>query len=108
MFMRYIGGGIGHLEQFPPPDDDGEDINNDIPELERNFVLGSRNGGGYSGNEGNGSGGNSDEDDDEDEDNDNDDDDNGDSDCGESGKRRDEEEDDDQAELFDEEIGNVY
>jgi len=25
MFMRYLGGGIGHLEQFPPADNDSED-----------------------------------------------------------------------------------
>lgn len=25
MFMRYMGGGIGHLEQFPPANNDDED-----------------------------------------------------------------------------------
>ena len=24
MFVRYLGGGIGHLEQFPPANDDSE------------------------------------------------------------------------------------
>jgi hypothetical protein len=24
MFVRYLGGGIGHLEQFPPADNDSE------------------------------------------------------------------------------------
>ena len=25
MFVRYLGGGIGHLEQFPPANNDDED-----------------------------------------------------------------------------------
>ena len=26
MFIRYLGGGIGHLEQFPPANNDDEDM----------------------------------------------------------------------------------
>jgi hypothetical protein len=35
MFLRYLGGGIGHLEQFPPADNNKEDATtNDNSEVE--------------------------------------------------------------------------
>ena len=96
MFVRYLGGGIGHLEQFPPADNTNEDTpagdGTDV-EAEMDGFIATNNT----------------------EDNNND--------CGEGkevGESEDPEDDDDREEeeeteeedddddLFDEEIGNVY
>ena len=92
MFTRYLGGGIGHLEQFtlPPEDIDDENattyLNDNKVELD-NLTLDENNGSGnYSGEEDSEEGGDS-EDDEEDE--------------------GDEDEEDGEGDL-DEEAGNVY
>lgn len=78
--MRYLGGGIGHLEQFSPPHNDVEDadMNDNVAELESNSVSNDD--------------GSDDNSDDEDK-----------GDCDEAGGNE-----DDDTEFFDEEIGNVY
>ena len=41
MFIRYLGGGIGHLEQFPPANGDAFADNSDNIEIETDdFFLG--------------------------------------------------------------------
>ena len=90
--MRYLGGGIGHLEQFPPPQNDGEDttMNNDVAELEGDFVLSDSNNDNDSNSDDKNDGNNGDDDD---------------NDCDEAGGNGGEEDD---AEFSDEEMGNVY
>jgi len=94
MFVRYLGGGIGHLEQFPPSDSHGDataDGGGDA-EAEADDFATARNTGSNDDNEG-GEGG---EDSEDTEDGDDDD---------ESVEDEEAEEDDD---LFDEEMGNAY
>jgi hypothetical protein len=46
MFVRYLGGGVGHLKQFPPADSDNEDAaahNNDTIEVEPDEFIANRN-----------------------------------------------------------------
>ena len=38
MFVRYLGGGIGHLEQFPPANDSDEDDSGTEAEVD-DFVV---------------------------------------------------------------------
>ena len=92
--MRYLGGGIGHLEQFPPAGDDDEDTTtNDLNDVEVEindfFTDGSDEGGDCS--MGNDRAGEDEEGDDE-----------------EVEATEDEEMDDEPGELSDEEMGNVY
>lgn len=99
--MRYLGGGIGHLEQFPPASNDGEhaaaheDSDEDIEEIDENNVIGGPGSVGEAGDDGGNRGtkymeeGES-EDEDEDEDDDL------------------EVDDLDPGESSDEETGNVY
>jgi len=108
MFMRYLGGGIGHLEQFPPANNDSEgvaaqeDNGEEIEEINYDDVLGGPECVGHVGEDG----------DDSDSDGDDGDD------CVEEGEDEDEDtEEDEDAEREDdldpggsedEEIGNVY
>ena len=97
--MRYLGGGIGHLEQFPPADPNYEDSAvNDGGNAEAqmdDFILGYDNRSTNSNNECEGDEGDGDE---------------GEEDEGEEdvAGNKDEEEDSDPGESSDEEIGNVY
>ena len=106
MFMRYMGGGIGHLEQFPPAHNDDEDTTahggnaagaDDFNEGELDCEMGGSSDG-WGGDDGKGedddSGHGSDDPDDED-------------DGGGLGGDGDEE-DEDAEEDLDEETGNVY
>ena len=114
MFVRYLGGGIGHLEQFPPAKSSDEETaacSNDIVEVETDdFIVGTNsmdyNSGdeGYEGKEDYES---------EEADGDNDEDE------GEEDKEEEDEEEEDEGEedegdenvaddVLDEETGNVY
>jgi hypothetical protein len=98
--MRYLGGGIGHLEQFPPAsNDDGhaaahEDSDEDIEEIDEDNAVGGPESIGDSGDD-NGNRG---------------------TECVEKGESEDEDEDEDDLEVddpgpgesSDEETGNVY
>jgi hypothetical protein len=99
MFIRYLGGGIGHLQQFPPAHSDGGDMgacdNDSGAEVEVDDFVTEVNNEGVEGDE------------DSREDNDDDDDD----DEGDNGGSEDKgsEDDDDLDEHYlDEEAGNVY
>ena len=93
MFTRYLGGGIGHLEQFPPAyrihEDSAINDSSDVEIEIDDFVVGDNNGSNNSGDEGGGDEGEEDE-----------------------GEEGDEagvyEEEYDPGELSDEETGNVY
>jgi len=97
MFVRYLGGGIGHLEQFPPANNDDEDVATyeDVEEVDNdNFIRGPERVGAASevddtdGNnhlEGENEGGDTEED-----------------------EETEEEDDSDPGESSDEEVGNVY
>jgi hypothetical protein len=92
MFVRYLGGGIGHLEQFPPANNDYEDPvanNNGDVEVEVDDFGGDGGRENY-----NNEGGEDEGEEDQDEE-------------GEGGDE-DEEEDEDPGELSDNETGNVY
>ena len=89
MFMRYLGGGIGHLEQFPPANNDNEVTYEYEEDSEDEDTETGAIGGG-------GGGENGEEDDDEDEDESNEDED------GEGGEYS------DPGESSDEDMGNVY
>ena len=87
MFVRYLGGGIGHLEQFPPAESGDNDATTNDANLEveiDDFVVHEDTGGNDNGDEGN-----EDEEVEEDED------------AEEEGYL-------DPGELSDEETGNVY
>ena len=111
MFVRYLGGGVGHLKQFPPADSDDEDTaahNNDTIEVEPDEFIASRNSTEYnSGDEGYEGG-----EDYESEEDDRDDEGEGDKDDEEDRGNEDDEEDegveDAADDILDEETGNVY
>ena len=114
MFVRYLGGGVGHPKQFPPADSDDKDTaahNNDTIEVEPDEFIASRNSTKYnSGNEGyegeedyeseeddrDNNEGEGDEDDEEDRGNEEDED------------EEDEGVEDEADDVLDEETGNVY
>jgi len=110
MFVRYLGGGIGHLEQFPPAHDDQDIMDYDHgEELEVDDSIVPGNGGGSEGEndgkekeDGTG-GGDEDSEDGEGDEGDEKDQDDGDNEDEEVGEDDDMEDDD-----FDEEAGNVY
>ena len=87
MFVRYLGGGIGHLEQFPPAERNFEDsASNDNGDTEfemDDLVMGASSTGDDEGEEDEGKEGEGEEDEGE-------------------------EEEGDPGELSDEETGNVY
>ena len=88
MFVRYLGGGIGHLEQFPPADGDAGTNNNNNVEIETDdFILGDH---GDEGGRDREVGENEDEENEEEE------------------EESEGEEGDDPGESSDEETGNVY
>ena len=114
MFTRYIGGGIGHLEQFPPANTDNEDTtghddcDEDVEEIDDGGAVGDPECARHAGEVG---------DDGDGEDNrengcedDNIDEDEGVEDDEDMGEGEDTEDDDDSdlGEIEDEEIGNVY
>lgn len=96
MFVRYLGGGIGHLEQFPSAENNDEDSavndNGDMEIEAEDFIIEASN---DNNNEGGGDKGVG-EDGDEEEDTE------------EVEEIEDGEEDDDAGESSDEETGNVY
>lgn len=90
--MRYLGGGIGHLEQFPPADNNGDTAMNDDSNMEvetDDFIMGGSNDEGEGDKE---AGENQDEEEGDEE----------------AGEMESEEDDDEPGELSDEETGNVY
>ena len=93
MFVRYLGGGIGHLEQFPSAENNGEEPtmkeNGDAEAETDNFLTDETNNNDNEGNGGKEVGESEDEEEDDEE--------------VEGG-----EEDDDPGESSDEETGNVY
>ena len=90
MFIRYLGGGIGHLEQFTPADGDAIADNGDSIEIETDdFIIGNTNN--------DGDGGERDREVEENEDEEN-----------EEEEESEDEEGDDPGESSDEEMGNVY
>ena len=94
MFVRYTGGGIGHLEQFPPADNSSEDAfanEGDVEAEVDDFIAGENDRSSDHYKEGEGKEDNSEDNGDED---------------GESEEN--EEEEDDPGESSDEETGNVY
>ena len=107
--MRYLGGGIGHLEQFPPANNDQDvatpEVNDEVAEEidKGDDILSSPELVGFIGETGDDDGGEGEGDDDDDDDGDDDED-------GDEDSDEDVEEDDDpEAEdNIDEETGNVY
>ena len=103
MFTRYLGGGIGHLEQFPPADHNHEDPamndNSDVEIEIDDSIVGDNNGSNNSDDEGCGNEGGGDEG-------------SGDEGGGDEGEEDDEagvhSEEDNQGESSDEEMGNIY
>lgn len=93
MFVRYLGGGIGHLEQFPPAHNDTDTIASNVEVETDDFIVVGTAADNHDGIERNGDDGNDEGDGDEDEDVDRE---------GIDGDTDTDEED------FDEETGNVY
>ena len=95
MFMRYLGGGIGHLEQFPPADHNHEDSamsdSGDVEIEIDDFIEGDNDGSDNTSGDDEGGGDESEEDEGEEDD--------------ETGVHN---EGYDPGELSDEETGNVY
>ena len=101
MFVRYLGGGIGHLEQFPPANND-DGVMHEHEDNEDDGMVGDadRDGGNQDDEEDDG-----DEEDDEDVD---DEDGNDEDEEGEDGEAGEGDEYSDPGESSDEETGNVY
>jgi hypothetical protein len=109
MFVRYLGGGIGHLDQFPPAHNDDEDTtahDKNVTETETDDFGISRNSKDRNSNEGDDNGTSSDNESDNDPNDDNNDSDDDHDDPDDDGVGAGE--DEDAEEDMDEETGNIY